>query len=281
MTLLGENIVIILMIVCLTLAGAVLVYYFLHIRRLMFFCQSRISKSLATMQAMQVPYEEALVEEHYSAGARHNRHQLGQLVEERVINRYGNLMMLLGGIFERMDSFDEESRQYLDDLVGEIDRGGKISRILKGCLSNATLQTYGLFGALQVYCVSMMEKDFDRLELTSNDKDRRLPQAFEEELVVTYLLLFIYFTFDRVPSGVDMELHFGENQVSFTISDDDPDGVNGLALNQIEPATWPGALRHACHFAEVYHGYTEVDAAYASGLRFAIHIPYQEARRIY
>ncbi|MFA0960287.1 hypothetical protein AB9P05_00625 [Roseivirga sp. BDSF3-8] len=278
MSIAGENILTFSMIAVLLLGGGVFIYYMVHIRRMMIFCHHRINKSLATMETVHLAYEQAYVEQQLSTGRMRNRNELGQLVEQRLIRRYGDLMMLMGDLFTRMEDHEPATLQYFEDLIGEIDRGGKISRLLKVCLTSNTLKDFGLYGALRVHCVSMMESDFEGLTLTCNDEGYRLPQALEEELMITYLLLFIYYTFDRVPHLVGMELHYDESHVTFTMVDDDPDAPNGLELSQANVIHWPGALRHAAAFAELYHGYAEADTTYTDGLRFTLHIPYQTPR---
>lgn len=269
----GESIVMLLMVVFLLMAIGLLVYFYVSIRRLMMLCYSRMQYTFDAIVTMQAPYQQLQSQHSLAAGRRQNRKSLSYMVEHRLIGRYGNLMTLLGDLYEQIDGDNQKYHTYFHDLIDEMDRGGKISQLLKGCLANRAVKNYGLYGVLKVHCLDIMQRDFKSLKIMCNDESRRLDQDVEEELMITYLLLFIYFAFDRTPNEILLDLQFADSYVSFTISDDDTDGLSGLELNQIGIDSWPMPLRQAENFAALAKGFVEVDTAY-TGLKFTLTSPY-------
>lgn len=264
------------MIIFLLLTIGLLAYFYLSIRKVMRLTYSKLNNTYDAILSMQVPYYLAESRESVAAGRQQNRKSLSYLVQHRLIERYGNMMMMLGDLYENMEGTDSKYHAYFSDLIDEMDRGGKVSEILKRCLANKTIRSYGLYGVLNVCCIDIMQSDFKSLTITCNDENYRLDQDVEEELMITYLLLFIYFAFDRAPNDIAMDLQFTGSYVSFTVSDDDTDGLSGLELNQMVVDSWPMPLRQAENFAHLTKGFIEVDAAYTSGLKFTLIVPYAD-----
>ncbi|MFA0961106.1 hypothetical protein AB9P05_04840 [Roseivirga sp. BDSF3-8] len=275
-----EDIILLLMGAALLLVIFANVLVISRVNRMTNVCHHKLNEALVALNVMQVPYDNRYIQQVIFQSKRQNRRQIAHQVEDRIIKRFENLILLLGGIFEELSPENTKSHQYFSDLVDEVDRGGKVSRLLKSCLASDTFIKYGISGVLDIFCVSMMQKDFDDLAFTCNDKERRLMLELEEELIVIYLLIFIYYAFDRTPSAISMDLFFGDEEVTFTIEDNDPDSTDGLSLQYSSLDHWPDALEQAYTFARLYGGMAGADPAFSSGLRYRIVVPYQPVKRI-
>lgn len=263
-----------MIIICALLMVTVIVYQFIHMGRLMTVCYASLARMLQSFDKLDVALQEEQAAERYDAGRRHNNRYLSRVMQDRIVMRHHEIMELLNELFYQLDGNREPFRPYFHDLMDKVGRGGHISCLLQVCLSS----TIGLYGMLRFHCVAVMKEDFKQLSLYCNNEDCRLPLELEEDLTVTYVLLFIYFAFDRTPDSIHIDLQFSENSVSFTLSDNDTDSIGGLDLSQSEPEQWPAALHHASSFAKLYNGFTMTDAAYTEGLSFTLTIPYYADR---
>ncbi|MFA0964893.1 hypothetical protein AB9P05_24000 [Roseivirga sp. BDSF3-8] len=269
-----ENGAALTVILCALLMIGVGLYQFIHMGRFMAICYSGLARMLRSCDELDVTLQQVQRTGRYEAARRHTHHYLGTLVQDRIVMHHHDMMELINDLFYRMDGDREEFRPYFHDLMDHVSRGGRISCLLSVCLNS----TMGLYGILRVHCVAAMKHDFKHLSLYSNQEDRRLPHELEDDLAVIYVLLFIYFAFDRTPDSIHMSLQFGENSVSFTVSDDDAEAPGGLTLSQSEPGQWPAALHHASSFASLHKGFATADATYTEGLSFTVCVPYYADR---
>lgn len=269
-----ENGAALTVILCALLMVGVGLYQFIHMGRFMAGCYSSLARMLQSFDKLDMALQEVQLTERFDTARRHNNRYLSTLVQDRIVMQHHDMMELINDLFYQIDGNREQFRPYFHDLMDQVSRGGRISCLLSVCLNS----TMGIYGILRFHCVAAMKHDFKHLSLHSNDEDRRLPQELEDDLAVIYVLLFIYFAFDRTPDSIHMNLQFGENSVSFTVSDDDTDAAGGLTLSQSEPGQWPAALHHASSFASLHKGFATADTTYTEGLSFTVCVPYYAER---
>lgn len=249
-------------------------YQFVQIGRLVAVSYAALAKMFSSFESMQQHYVQSYANSQFLAGQRQNRGDMRLLVDERLSNRYDEIAELLNNLYHALKADRKKYFLYFMDIMEEIDRGNKISNLLQACLSSGTLYTFGLYGVLRVHCEERMKDCFRPLTLECNNEDYRLPEQLEQELTISYLLLFIYFAFDRAPKSLHMYLQFDENCVSFTLTDDDRDAIGGLELSQMAIEEWPASLQRANNIARLFNGYTKTDASYAAGLKFSMSVPF-------
>ncbi|MGB3183675.1 MAG: hypothetical protein WBB45_19950 [Cyclobacteriaceae bacterium] len=274
-----EIIVFCLIGVCVLLALGLLYYLFRQVYRTMAMAGQGMETTLAYLQWEQDNYERGQDRRILEASRRLNQRELRiQLVENRLRTMLGEVVYNTELLHEIIGSREPGLKPYFIDVLEAVERSGLVTRLLGACLSANVLSHYGLYGMLYAYCKEPFTDVYKHMELTCNDQHYRLPIEVEEELSVSFLLLFSYFAFDRTPDHLELTLHFGEQYVSFTIQDDDPDALNAIALTHRDFKDWPGGLHQAHTYAGLHHGYAEADTTYLQGLRFTMHVPYLQPK---